>query len=197
MEQARYEDESRLLSWLMVRQSAILLGENAEEYSELMTDEEESWVRAISRYGKDEQPFVFTNIYSEQSTGVYDNTPEDMPKGSDWISTETVRQNQRQVITLVDSSNCGKAEKDCYEMSCVHRLTVESSRLETDIRQEFKEDWNSMSDRPSEEFFLGLSGLRFIEDTWTGSHQTCPNCFVLTPVNIEECTVCDKELVTL
>jgi len=157
-EKVIYEEDSRLLSWLMFRTAAELFGEDEEENLDLMTNEEEQWVRAVAKYGPDEAPFNFITVFGNVATSVIDITAEDEPKGSDWVSSETVKQ---------DGS----------------------------IRQEFKEDWNSMADRPTENFFLGLAGVIF-SDEWIANHTTCPNCFVLTPTQTDECTVCDFNLVS-
>ena len=193
-----YEEDSRLLSWLMVRQCAELLGDDAEQNLELMTDEEEQWVRAVAKYGKDEQVFTFIKPHSEIAevgTSTYDNTPEDEPKGSDWIASETVKQNGKFLVKLTNKSGCGKTEANCYDFNCNHVMVVTEAEVQTDIRQEFKEDWNSMADRPTENFFLGLAGVIFT-DEWQYGHTTCPNCFVLTPTDVDECTVCDFQLVS-
>ena len=199
-----YQEDSRLLSWLMVRQCAELLGEDAEENLELMTDEEEQWVRAVAKYGKDEQVFTFIKPHSEIAevgTSTYDNTPEDEPKASDWVTSETVRPEKKLNIVQKVSSDCGKPLHECtgprYGIGyCNHVTETVSSELVDDIRQEFKEDWNSMADRPTENFFLGLAGVIFTDDDWLTNHTTCPNCFVLTPTQTDECTVCDFNLVS-
>jgi hypothetical protein len=147
-----YQEDSRLLSWLMVRQCAELLGEDAEENLELMTDEEEQWVRAVAKYGKDEQVFTFIKPHSEIAevgTSTYDNTPEDEPKASDWVTSETVRPEKKLNIVQKVSSDCGKPLHECtgprYGIGyCNHVTETVSSELVDDIRQEFKEDWNSM-----------------------------------------------------
>jgi hypothetical protein len=196
-----YEEDSRLLSWLVVRQCTELLGDDAEQNLDLMTDEEKQWVRVIAKYGKDEQPFNFVNVYGEVATSVYDNTPEDEPKGSDWVTSETVRPKPKITIVQDWSSDCGKPLTKCTGVLrngdlCIHTARTVSAELEPDIRQEFKEDWNSMADRPTENFFLGLAGVIFTDDDWLTNHTTCPNCFVLTPTQTDECTVCDFNLVS-
>ena len=199
-----YEEDSRLLSWLMVRQSAELYGEDAEQKLDEMADEEEQWVRAVAKYGKDEQPFIFVKPHSliaETAIGTYDNTPEEEPKASDWISSETIRPEPKLAIVQHWSGQCGKPLTKCTGKLrngdlCIHTASTVSAELEADIRQEFKEDWNSMADRPSENFFLGLAGVLFDSGYSTQTHVTCPKCFVLTPVprfayQEVACTVCD------
>lgn len=199
-DKAIYQEDSRLLSWLMVRQCAELLGENAEENLDLMTDEEEQWVRTVAKYGKDEQAFNFINLYGERATSVYDSTPNDEPKGSDWVASDTIRPEPKFTIVQKWSGMCNKPLTECTGMLrngdlCIHTARTVSSELTDDIRQEFKEDWNSMADRPTENFFLGLAGVIFSDD-WQYGHITCPNCFVLTPTQTDECTVCDFQLVS-
>ena len=157
-EKVIYEEDSRLLSWLMFRTSAELFGEDEKENLDLMTDEEESWARTVAKYGKDEQTFVFIKPHIEAphietGIGTYDDTPTEEPSGHDWVSSET-------------------------------------RKPDGTIRNEFREDMNSMADRPTENFFLGLAGVVFDSGYTSATHIKCSKCFILSPKSLDECQNC-------
>lgn len=195
----KYEEEPRWLSWLAVQRNAIFLLDPEEE------SEEELWSRAVARNGLDEETFAFADVirarhalksdhgYYSKSTVRMDIEPESQ---HDWAESETIGRPTLQVV-LGGTSGCGKPESSCYDFSCKHTITVESAEVVPSIRNEWKVEWTSMADRPDEAFFLGLAGLRYVENNferYTKWNKVCPECHIYTPKNLDTCQNCDKVL---
>lgn len=194
-----YEDDEKLRSILDVLKDVGLFGEIITVRQLVSTDEidtedneEDNWVDIQTKYGHDTSEYAF-NDRSEIREGTISIDIEP-PSGHDWIGSVTKTGRMIYVATGTKAT-CGRKEEDCFDTECKHIPILE---LEEEIRYEFKQDWNSMADRPTENFFLGLPGLRYIENDqtyFTRINSVCSNCYLYTPSRLETCQNCDKVLV--
>jgi hypothetical protein len=194
-----YEDDEKLTSILDVLKAVGLFGEIITVRQLVSTDEvdtedteEDNWVDIQTKYGHDTSEYTF-NDRSEIREGTISIDIEP-PSGHDWIAPVSKTGRMIYVVTGTKAT-CGRKEEDCLDTECKHIPILE---LEEEIRYEFKQDWNSMADRPTENFFLGLPGLRYIENDqtyFTRINSVCSNCYLYTPSRLETCQNCDKVLV--
>lgn len=207
MTDAVYDDDEKLASILDVLKASELFGMVVSIQSRLDQDEveaiEDDWVDVQAKYGHDTTDYVFGDVVLNGIDG-WTVTPaastislETEPvSGHDWVSSVTNTGRKVYVVSGVKAA-CGLKEADCMDSKCNHIPLIE---LEDEIRYEFKQDWNSIADRPSENFFMGLPGLRYIESDqtyYTRLNSVCSNCFIYTPTRLETCQNCDKVLVAV
>jgi hypothetical protein len=194
-----YEDDEKLRSILDVLKAVGLFGEIITVRQLVSTDEvdtedteEDDWVDIQTKYGHDTSEYTF-NDRSEIREGTI-SIDIDAPSGHDWIAPVSKTGRMIYVVTGTKAT-CGRKEADCFDIDCKHIPIIEEQE---EIRYEFKQDWNSMADRPTENFFLGLAGLRYIENDqtyFTRINSVCSNCYLYTPSRLETCQNCDKVLV--
>ena len=197
-----YEDDEKLRSILDVLKAVGLFGEIITVRQLVSPDEvdtedteEDDWVDIQSKYGHDTNEYQF-NDHSETRAGTI-TVDIDPPSGHDWIGSVTL-QPHALVVTLDGMSECGKPLNDCSNFNCKHKNFIKSAEWLPQERYEFKQDWNSMADRPTENFFLGLPGLRYVESDqtyFTRINSVCSNCYLYTPSRLETCQNCDRVLV--
>lgn len=207
MTDAVYDDDEKLASILDVLKATELFGELISVQpmidEEIVDVIEDDWVDVQAKYGHDTTDYVFGDVVLNGIDG-WTVTPtastislETEPvSGHDWVSSVTNTGRKIYVATGVKAA-CGLKEADCMDSKCSHIPLIE---LEDEIRYEFKQDWNSIADRPSENFFMGLPGLRYIESDqtyYTRLNSVCSNCFIYTPTRLETCQNCDRVLVTV
>jgi hypothetical protein len=191
MTEQAYQDDENIRSILDVLKAAELFGELISVRN-LDSEEEDNWADIQTKYGHDTEDYVFGDR-SESRAGTISTEVEPV-SGHDWISPVTNTGRKIYVVTGVQAS-CGLKEADCFESSCKHVPILEE---EDEIRYEFKQDWNSIADRPSENFFMGLPGLRYIENDqtyFTRINTVCNSCYLYTPTRLETCQNCDRVLV--
>ena len=194
-----YEDDEKLRSILDVLKDVGLFGEIITVRQLVSTDEidtedneEDNWVDIQTKYGHDTSEYAF-NDRSEIREGTISIDIEP-PSGHDWVAP-VIKTGRMIYVATGTKATCGRREEDCFDTECKHIPILE---LEEEIRHEFKQDWNSMADRPTENFFLGLPGLRYIENDqtyFTRINSVCSNCYLYTPSRLETCQNCDKVLV--
>ena len=158
--------------------------------------EDEDWVDVQAKYGHDTSDYVFGDR-SETRAGTI-STETDTVSGHDWVSPET-RTGHALQLTLDGMSECGKPLSECSNFNCKHNTWVKSAEWLDQTRHEFKQDWNSMADRPTENFWFGLPGLRYIENDqqyFTRLNVVCKECNLYTPSRLELCQNCDRVLVS-
>jgi hypothetical protein len=197
MTDSMYEDDEKLRSILDVLKASELFGE-VISIKPILTDEEvdtkdEDWVDVQAKYGHDTTDYVFGDR-SESRAGTISTEVEPV-SGHDWVSPVTSTGKKIYVISGVRAL-CGLKEADCFDPTCRHVPVLEEQDEE---RYEFKQDWNSMADRPTENFFMGLPGLRYIESDqqyFTRLNTVCRECNLYTPSRLETCQNCDRVLVS-
>ena len=210
MTDAVYDDDEKLASILDVLKASELFGMVVSIQSRLDQDEveaiEDDWVDVQTKYGHDTTDYVFGDVVLNGIDG-WTVTPaastislETEPvSGHDWVSSVTM-QAHALMVTLDGMSECGKPLTECSNFECKHDTWVKSAEWLPQERYEFKQDWNSIADRPSENFFMGLPGLRYIESDqtyYTRINSVCSNCFIYTPTRLETCQNCDRVLVAV
>ena len=209
MTDAVYEDDDKLASILDVLKATELFGELIsvrpmidEEQVDVIEDD---WVDIQAKYGHDTTDYVFGDVVLNGIDG-WTVTPaastislETEPvSGHDWVSSVQIHAHAL-MITLDGMSECGKPLNNCTDFNCKHSSFVKSAEWLPQERYEFKQDWNSIADRPSENFFMGLPGLRYVEDDqtyYTRLNSVCPHCFIYTPSRMTECQNCDRVLLS-
>lgn len=194
-----YEDDEKLRSILDVLKAVRLFGEviairNLASEDEVDTEdtEEDDWVDIQSKYGHDTTEYTFTDRSEIRAGSI--TLDIDTPSGHDWIASVT-KTGRMAYVAVGTKATCGHLEADCFDIDCHHIPIIE---LQEEIRHEFKEDWNSMADRPTENFFLGLPGLKYVEidqTFFTRINSICNNCYLYTPTRLETCQNCDRVLV--
>lgn len=192
-----YGDEEKLSSILDVLKQAGLFGEIISVKSLVNDDdldtEDEDWVDVQTKYGHDTSDYVFGD-HSEERAGTISLETEPV-SGHDWVGP-TIKTGRMIYVATGTKATCGRKEADCFDIECKHVPILE---LEEEIRHEFKQDWNSMADRPTENFFLGLAGLRYVEidqQYFTRLNTVCSECNLYTPSRLELCQNCDRVLVS-
>ena len=196
-----YEDDEKLRSILDVLKEVGLFGKVisvrnlvSEEEVDTENTEEDDWVDIQTKYGHDTTEYVFKDRSETREGSI--SIEVEPPSGHDWIGSVTKTGRMIYVATGTKAT-CGRKEADCFDTECKHIPILE---LEEEIRHEFKQDWNSMADRPTENFFLGLAGLRYIENDqtyFTRINSVCSNCYLYTPSRLETCQNCDRVLVSV
>lgn len=130
--------------------------------------EEELWARSIAKNGIDESVYQYADSI---------RTKHLLQSDHGYYSKSTVN------LAVAETSGHDWAES-------------ETIRPDGTVRHEFKQDWNSLADRPSEEFMLGLPGLRSIEngtqDRYLRSNKLCPKCRIYTPKAMATCQNCEN-----
>lgn len=195
-----YGDDEKLASILDVMKQVGLFDRVIAVKSLVNDDdldtEDEDWVDVQTKYGHDTSDYVFGDR-SESRAGTISIETEPV-SGHDWALPVQVHAHAL-VITLDGMSECGKPLTECSNFSCKHDTWIKSAEWLPQERYEFKQDWNSMADRPTENFFLGLPGLRYIEqdqEYFTRLNTVCSECNLYTPSRLELCQNCDKVLVS-
>jgi hypothetical protein len=194
-----YEDDEKMRSILDVLKAAELFGEvisvrNLANEEEIDT-EETDWADIQTKYGHDTEDYVFGDR-SEMRAGTISTEVEPV-SGHDWIAPVTLQAHSL-VVTLDGMSECGKPLTECSNFNCKHDSWIKSAEWLPQERYEFKQDWNSIADRPTENFFMGLPGLRYIENDqtyFTRINTVCNSCYLYTPTRLETCQNCDRVLV--
>ena len=206
MTDAVYEDDEKLASILNIIKAAELFGEVISVKSLVSEDEvdteEDDWADIQTKYGHDTTDYVYGEVVLDGTDG-WTVTPiastisleTESVSGHDWVSPVTLTGRKIYIISSVRAL-CGLKEADCFDVTCKHVPILEEQDEE---RYEFKQDWNSMADRPTENFFMGLPGLRYIESDqtyFTRINTVCTHCYLYTPTRLETCQNCDRTLVS-
>lgn len=189
-----YNDESDYISWLAVERLANFMVVLDPELSQLQEQEQESWDNTVGKYAVDEA-FVPTDTDALLSVDI---RTSDQPSGHEWISSQTVKQVPKFTVKLRHISDCGNGEDKCYDFSCSHKTEIDYAELERDIRDEYIEMWTSLSDRPTENNWWGLPGLRYVEHSdnlFYTLNQVCGECNIYTPKDNDTCHNCDRVLI--
>lgn len=209
MTDAIYEDDEKMRSIIDVLKAAELFGEVISVKSLVSEDEvdseEDDWVDVQSKYGHDTADYVYGEVVLDGTDG-WTVTPiastisleTESVSGHDWVSSVQIRAHAL-MITLDGKSECGKPLNDCSNFDCKHDTWIKSAEWLPQERYEFKQDWNSIADRPTENFFMGLPGLRYIETDqthFTRINTVCSSCYLYTPTRLETCQNCDRVLVS-
>jgi hypothetical protein len=191
MTEQSYQDDENMRSILDVLKAAELFGELISVRN-LVNEEEDNWADIQTKYGHDTTDYVFGDR-SEMRAGTISTETEPV-SGHDWVAPVTLTGRKIYIISSVRAL-CGLKEADCFDPTCRHVPVLEEQDEE---RYEFKQDWNSIADRPSENFFMGLPGLRYIEidqTHFTRINTVCNHCYLYTPTRLETCQNCDRVLV--
>lgn len=195
-----YQDDENIRSILDVLKAAQLFGEviyvrNLLEEQDI-EDEENNWADIQTKYGHDTEDYTFGD-QSETRAGSISTEVEPV-SGHDWTSPVT-KMAHALMVTLDGMSECGKPLTECSNFNCKHDTWVKSAEWLPQERYEFKQDWNSIADRPTENFFMGLPGLRYIENDqtyFTNINTVCSSCYLYTPSRLATCQNCDRVLVS-
>lgn len=216
MTEQHYEDDEKLVSILNVLKQVGLFGELievrnliSEEEIDTEDTEEDDWADIQTKYGHDTTEYVWDKEHIIQDIDGYTITAPgmstisidldtDVPSGHDWVSSVQLKAHAL-MISLDGMSECGKPLNDCSNFNCKHDSWIKSAEWLPQERYEFKQDWNSMADRPTENFFLGLAGLKYIESDqthFTRINTVCNSCYLYTPSRLATCQNCDRVLVS-
>jgi hypothetical protein len=199
MTDAVYEDDEKLASILDVLKASELFGEIISVRSivdEDMVDViEDDWVDVQTKYGHDTDEYEFEDGTEIRAASISLET--EPVSGHDWVSSVQIHAHAL-MISLDGMSECGKPLSECSNFECKHTSFVKSAEWLPQERYEFKQDWNSIADRPTENFFMGLPGLRYIETDqthFTNINTVCNHCYLYTPTRLATCQNCDRLLV--
>jgi hypothetical protein len=187
-----YESETNYIDWLTVMQLASFM-QVLDPELESVNQEQESWDNSVSKYAVDEA-FVLSDNFVTQSVDI---RADEQVSQHDWVSSRTKGPHSLQ-ITLDGKSECGKPLAQCNTFNCKHESWVKSAEWLPQVRDEYLEMWSSLSDRPTENNFIGLPGLRYVEHTdnlFYVLNKVCGNCFIYTPKADDTCQNCDKVLI--
>jgi len=210
-----YDDEVNHIDWLKVTELAsymVVLDPTLEEINQ----EQESWDNAVAKYSKDESFVPTENAY--YSVDISYN-PEYV-SGHDWVGSVTIGTrgtNARECAFVCRDKNTGSLVHNCagkipprfgefpsknaYREHCKenHEGAYVVVNYADDERHEFKPDWNSISDRPTELDNIGLPGLREANANdkwlWFSTNHVCSECHIMTPKQYDVCQNCDSILV--
>ena len=201
----KYTDEPRWMTWLAVQRNAIyLLDPEAEDENET-----ELWTRSVAKHGLDEETFNFADTIRarnllESDHGYYSKSTVEMSveqtSQHDWTESETVVGKTLQVIFEAGLSKCGGSEANCTDFTCSHPMVVKTIEYVDNVRNEFFQQSTTLADRPDEGFFLGLPGLKYVEEMFNAYkrfNRVCQSCFIMTPKSEAICQNCDHELATI
>lgn len=217
-----YDDDHRQVHLLDVIKDIGVFGDKVIQFTfdpELDTDDDVEYQDKVAGQ-KDFTAFSFYDgDYHENRQGIIESSPESQPSGHEWVSSH-IYLGEKGIITWLpqkSKTNCGKIESECTgtyldkELKALlgrnytdprckgHGSKVQYVEYVADERAEFKEDWNSPADRPSENFFLGLAGLReyneLIDRKWEMTNSVCTTCNIMTPRVFDVCQNCESVLV--
>jgi len=191
-----YNDESDYISWLAVERLANFMVVLDPELSELQLQEQESWDNTVGKYAIDEA-FVPTDTDALLSVDIRSS---DQPSGHDWVSPQTKHGMKEQIVLGGLPTLCGKKESECDKIKegCTHGYYLQSYEIVDNIRDEYIPMWTSLTDRPTENEWFGLPGLRYVEhgdNLFYALNVVCKECFIYTPTAFDTCQNCDKVLV--
>jgi hypothetical protein len=200
MTEQAYEDDEKMMSILNVLKETGLFGEIIHVQSRLESDQtdevEDNWVDVHTKYGHDTDEYEFEDGTEVRAASI--STEYEPVSGHDWVSSVQIHAHAL-MITLDGMSECGKPLTECSNFECKHDTWIKSAEWLPQERYEFKQDWNSISDRPTENFFMGLPGLKYIEDDqtyFTRINTVCNQCYLYTPTRLATCQNCDRALVS-
>jgi hypothetical protein len=129
--------------------------------------EEELWARSIAKNGIDESTFAF----------------------ADAIRARNMLQSEHGYYSF------GSVDLVVEETTQHDWVSSDTVKQDGTSREEFRPQTNSLTDRPDENFFLGLAGMRFIEagleDRYTRINRVCSNCHIYTPKALVKCQNCE------
>lgn len=145
-----------------------------------------------------------------QEQAVYTLDPESESEEELWarsIAKNGLDESVYQYADSIRAKHLLKSDHGYYSMSTV-TLEVEPTTAHDWIssstisprdgleRLEFLESSNSLADRPNEDFFLGLAGLRSIEngtqDRYLKGQRLCTKCNIYTPKAMATCQNCEN-----
>lgn len=131
--------------------------------------EEELWARNVARNGIDESVYSYV----------------DAIRAKNLLASDHGYYSQSTVDLAVDEQISGH--------DWVSSETI--SPRDGKQRDEFREQTNDLRDRPDENFFLGLPGLRAIEtgiqDLYFKHNRECKKCHIYTPKGFVSCQNCE------
>lgn len=131
--------------------------------------EEELWYRSVGEHGINEAVFAFADVHRTRNA---------LKQDHDYYSYGSVD-------LAVDEQISGH--------DWVSSETI--SPRDGKQRDEFREQTNDLRDRPDENFFLGLPGLRAIEngiqDLYFKHNRECNKCHMYTPKGFVSCQNCE------
>lgn len=144
-----------------------------------------------------------------QEQAVYTLDPETETEEELWYRSVAKNGITEEVYAFADAHrtrNALKSDHDYYSYGSIDLAVeptsghdwAESETIRPDgtTRHEFKQDWNSLADRPSEDFMLGLPGLRAIEngtqDRYLKWNKLCSKCGIYTPKAMATCQNCEN-----
>ncbi len=129
--------------------------------------EEELWARSVAKNGIDESVYSYV----------------DSIRARNLLASDHGYYSRSTVDLRVEETN---------QHDWISGLTVKSDGTE---RNEFKPQTVDLADRPDENFFLGLPGIRFIdaglEPTYFKHNKLCKKCFIYTPKAFAVCQNCE------
>lgn len=202
-DEAVWDDDDKLVSILDVLKAVGLFGELIVQPVQTIDDDEfdyeaelEYQDTVVSKFSGDYDSFPFQDRMHGVETrgGVQDVRPEREPSGHEWVASQAVRGTRTEMTVINPRSDCGKPLSQCYSFKCNHENDGLEFKQVPDIRHEYKEEWTSLSDRPTENSWIGLPGLRDIEAgdyRWYRWNSVCPECHIMTPKAYKECQYCD------
>lgn len=130
--------------------------------------EEELWARSVAKHGLDESVYQYADSIRAKHL---------LQSDHGYYSKSTVD------LAVEPTSAHDWAEP-------------ETVRTDGTTRHEFKQDWNSLADRPTEDFMIGLPGLRAIEngiqDRYLKWNRLCSKCGIYTPKAMANCQNCEN-----
>ena len=190
-----YESETNYIDWLTVMQLASFM-QVLDPELEAVNQEQESWDDSVGKYAVDEA-FVPTDTDAMQSVDI---RADEQVSQHDWVSSQTKHGLKENIVLGAYPTICGKPETKCDKMKygCVHKYYLKSFEIVDNIRDEYLESWTSLTDRPTENFWAGLPGLRYVENSDNLFHRinvVCGECLIYTPKADDTCQNCDKVLI--
>lgn len=130
--------------------------------------EEELWARSVAKNGIDESVYAYVDGIRAKNL---------LSSDHGYYSYSTVDLAVEQQISGHDWISSETVKPDGQE------------------RFEFREQTNDLRDRPDENFFLGLPGLRAIEngiqDLYFKHNRECKKCHMYTPKGFASCQNCE------
>ena len=187
----QFQSEPNWMDWLAVEQMSQLIMVNLDTQDD---DEVERWADTVAKYAELDDAFEYVDVDGIERLGINDIEPEETDQ-HDWVSP--VQEYPEQAMLSLACDCVGSCKNLGYSEACTTGR-VEWSEPTKQYRYEYKQDWNSIADRPNEDFFLGLAGLRFIaepRDSYYKSHVLCTECNLYTTKTDAECGECGKLLV--
>ena len=131
--------------------------------------EEELWARAIAKNGVDESVYSYV----------------DSIKAKYLLASDHGYYSHGTVDLAVDQDISG------HDWISSETISPRDGKR----RDEFREQTNDLRDRPDENFFLGLPGIRFLEaglePNYLKYNKVCQKCHILTPKSLAKCQNCE------